>query len=274
MLASVEDLARVHDHDYIEAFVNGTLSPQAIRRIGFPWSAGLVKRTLASAGATLAATSQVVEGAPVAGVLAGGTHHAFRDQGAGYCIFNDIAVSIEKCRAIYGLARFAVIDLDVHQGDGTALIFENDSSVFTLSLHGANNFPFRKQKSSLDVEFPDGITDELYVEALLKALKQVWEFSPQLVFFQSGVDALREDRLGRLDLTLDGLRHRDEAVLAATRQHGVPVVITMGGGYSEPIERTVEAHAQTFRVALSIYRSVLETEVELKTGSSRVNDGG
>ena len=251
---TTEDLLRVHDPDYVAAFLGGTLERQISRRIGFPWSPELVDRTLASAGATLAATKIALEGG-VAGTLAGGTHHAFRAEGSGFCVFNDIAVSIEWARSCAGFNRFAVVDCDVHQGDGTAAIFQGDSSVFTLSLHGARNFPFRKQKSTLDVELADGTDDERYLEALAPALSQVWNFQPQLVLFQSGVDGLVTDKLGHLHLTSAGLLARDEMVLSETRALGIPVVITLGGGYSNPISHTVAAHAQTFLTAAAIYSS-------------------
>ena len=245
------DLLRVHDPAYVAGFLEGTLERSFTRRIGFPWSTELVERTLASAGATLAATSMALE-TGFGGTLAGGTHHAFRSEGSGFCVFNDLAVSIEWARANAGLTRFAVIDCDVHQGDGTAAIFEGDPFVFTLSLHGARNFPFRKQRSSLDVELPDESGDQAYLAALAPALQRVWDFEPQLVLFQSGVDALLTDRLGRLRLTLPGLGERDRMVITQARERGLPLVITLGGGYSEPITHTVQAHAQTFRTAADI----------------------
>jgi acetoin utilization deacetylase AcuC-like enzyme len=245
------DLLRVHDPGYVDGFLQGTLERSITRRIGFPWSAELVDRTLASAGATVAATGMALE-TGFGGTLAGGTHHAFRSEGSGFCVFNDLAVSIEWARANAGLTRFAVIDCDVHQGDGTAAIFESDPSVFTLSLHGARNFPFRKQRSMLDVELPDECGDEAYLAALAPALRQVWGFGAQLILFQSGVDGLLTDRLGRLRLTLPGLLERDRMVITQTRERGLPLVITLGGGYSEPITNTVAAHAQTFLMAADI----------------------
>lgn len=233
-----------HDSQYVEQFVNGTLPPAAMRRIGFPWSEGLVRRTLASAGGTLAATADALE-TGFGGTLAGGTHHAFRAEGSGFCVFNDVAIAIHWLRP--RVRRVAVIDLDVHQGDGTAHFFEHDPEVFTLSLHGSNNFPFRKQRSTLDVELPDQTGDEEYLRALDAALPRAFEFEPELVFYLSGVDALRSDVLGRLALTIEGLKERDRRVIEASG--GLPLVITLGGGYSKPIELTAEAHANTFRVA-------------------------
>ena len=256
-LVTKQDLRRVHTDSYIDGFLAGTLEPSAIRRIGFPWSEGLVKRTLASAGGTLAATRTALQSG-FAGTVAGGTHHAFRSEGAGFCVFNDLAVSIEWARQCGGLTRVAVIDLDVHQGDGTASIFENDEGVFTLSLHGARNFPFRKQRSRLDIEFADGAGAEQYFPALDRALSEIWRFQPQLILFQSGVDPLASDRLGLLSLTLQDLARRDRIVLGEAERRNIPIVVTMGGGYSEPIESTAEAHAQTFQIAASIFTDFRE----------------
>ncbi len=254
-LLSAQDVLRVHHPEYVNGFLNGTLERQIVRRIGFPWSPELVARTLASAGATLAATRFALE-TGFGGTLAGGTHHAFRAEGAGFCVFNDLAIAIEWARACTLLRRFAVIDCDVHQGDGTAAIFQDDPDVFTLSLHGARNFPFRKQKSTLDVELPDDTGDQAYLAALAPALEQVWRFSPQLVLFQSGVDGLETDSLGHLKLSRAGLLQRDEMVIGQTFMRRIPLVITLGGGYSQPIQHTVEAHAQTFVTAAKLYTAL------------------
>jgi acetoin utilization deacetylase AcuC-like enzyme len=248
--ATVETIALAHDPEYVAQFVNGTLSSSAMRRIGFPWSEGLVKRTLASAGGTLAATRDAIE-TGFGGTLAGGTHHAFRAEGSGFCVFNDIAIAIHSLRP----KRTAVIDLDVHQGDGTAHFFEHDPDVLTISLHGANNFPFRKQRSKIDVELPDKTGDEEYLRTLDSVLPRVLEFAPDIVFYLSGVDALASDVLGRLALTTEGLKARDSRVIGACFTNKLPLVITLGGGYSKPIELTAEAHANTFRVAAETYGS-------------------
>ena len=242
----------MHHPDYVAGFLNGTLDRQSVRRIGFPWSPELVDRTLASAGSTLAATQSALK-LGFGGTLAGGTHHAFRAEGSGFCVFNDLAIAIEWARSHSALTRFAVVDCDVHQGDGTAAIFQDDASVFTLSIHCARNFPFRKQKSTLDVELADGTDDAGYLAVLAPALARVWDFEPQLVLFQSGVDALDTDRLGHLSLTAAGLRERDRLVISQTTTLGLPLVITLGGGYSDPIVKTVEAHAQTFQMAADVY---------------------
>lgn len=250
--AAPEALLRVHEDSYIQQFLAGTLPAHAVRRIGFPWSPQLVTRTLASVGSTLQATESALESG-FGGTLAGGTHHASRGEGSGFCVFNDLAVAILWAREQAGVRRAAVVDCDVHQGDGTAAIFANDSRVFTLSLHAQHNFPFRKQTSSLDVELPDGAGDEAYLSVLSPALNRVWEFRPEIVLYQAGVDGLASDRLGRLSLTMDGLRRRDLLVIEAARQWKIPLVITLGGGYSEPIEQTVDAHIQTFLVAANAY---------------------
>jgi acetoin utilization deacetylase AcuC-like enzyme len=186
--------------------------------------------------------------------LAGGTHHAARAEGSGYCVFNDLAVAACAMRAEGRARRVLVVDVDVHQGDGTASIFAGDPDVYTLSLHGARNFPFRKQQSRLDVELPDGTTDEMYLMALAPALARSFaESRPELVLVQAGVDALAEDRLGRLSLSHEGLRARDEQILGECHARGVPVVLTLGGGYAQPIDASVEAHAGTYAVARRIY---------------------
>jgi len=244
-------IERAHDPGYVAGFLDGTLEPAVMRRIGFPWSRELAQRTLASVGGTVAAAEDAMR-AGFGGNLAGGTHHAFRSEGAGFCVFNDLAVAILALRSAGQARRAAVVDLDVHQGDGTASIFRDDRDVLTLSIHGRNNFPFRKQHSGIDVDLPDGTGDEEYLTALVRVLPQVFELAPEIVFYQSGVDGLAEDRLGRLALSLDGLRRRDGMVLEMCRARGVPVVITLDGGYAEPIARTVEAHANTFRTAAEI----------------------
>jgi acetoin utilization deacetylase AcuC-like enzyme len=251
-LAETAVIELSHEAAYVHDFLNGALSDAAIRRIGFPWSEALVKRTLASVGGTLGATCDAFDSG-WGGNLAGGTHHAFRAEGSGFCVFNDIAVAIHWLRAKDRIERAAVIDLDVHQGDGTAQIFEADANVFTLSLHAKSNFPFRKQRSQIDVELEDRTGDQEYLRSLDGVLPRVLAFEPDIVFYQSGVDALASDTLGRLALTPAGLKERDRRVMAAARAHGVPIVITLGGGYSRPIELTAEAHANTFRTAWEIF---------------------
>jgi acetoin utilization deacetylase AcuC-like enzyme len=252
-LADAATVELAHDTSYVQAVLNGAVSDRVMRRIGFPWSPELVRRTLASVGGTLAASRDAMERG-FGGNLAGGTHHAFRGEGSGFCVFNDLAVAILALRRDGLAARAAVIDLDVHQGDGTAAIFAEDPAVLTLSMHGENNFPFRKQRSRIDLALPDQTGDAEYLRQLQQVLPEVTAFHPEVIFYQSGVDGLAGDRLGRLALTLDGLKQRDRLVLELSRT--IPVVITLGGGYGDPIERTAEAHANTFRVALDVTRDV------------------
>lgn len=248
-LADVEAIVAVHDQEYVRGFLDGTLDTAVMRRIGLPWSPELVQRTLASVGATLAAC-EVAAKERWSGTLAGGTHHAFRSEGAGYCVFNDLAVAVEHLRRTGAAHRVAIVDLDVHQGDGTAQMFENDPDTLTLSMHGRKNFPFRKQRSKIDVELEDGTADSEYLAALEWVLPQVAESRPEFILYQAGVDPLDSDRLGRLKVSMQGLGERDRQVFTLARELRVPIVITLGGGYSDPIERTAEAHAQTFRMAL------------------------
>jgi len=251
-LANVEEICEAHDSEYVRQFLHGELPAAAVRRIGFPWSPALVLRTLASVGGALAATDAARESG-FGGALMGGTHHAFWGEGSGFCVFNDIAVSIAGLRMRGWGWRVAVIDLDVHQGDGTALLFAEDPDVLTLSFHGQNNFPFRKQVSKIDVAFGDGTGDEEYLAKLDQVLPRVWEFRPDFVFYQSGVDGLREDKLGKLSLTHAGLEERDRRVMTAARSYGKPFVLLLGGGYAEPIEATVQANTNTYRMAASVW---------------------
>lgn len=249
-----EQLVAVHADEYVDAFLDGTLDAAAVRRLGFPWSPELVARSLASVGGTWAATRAALEDG-LAGHLAGGTHHAYREFGSGFCAFNDLAVAARWALDEAGLERVLIFDVDVHQGDGTAALFEGDERVFTCSLHGAKNFPARKQTSDLDVPLPDGTGDDAFLEAMERALEQSLERSdPQLVLFQAGVDALATDRLGRLALSHAGLYERDRRMLARVRSAGLPAVLTLGGGYGEPIEETLAANLGTYRAA----REVLE----------------
>ncbi len=254
-MARREDLLRVHDEAYLDAFLNGTLGDAQMRRIGFPQVPELIARSLSSVGGTVAAARRaMVEG--WSGVLAGGTHHAYRDFGSGFCVMNDIAVAAQTLLD-EGLARrVAVIDLDVHQGDGTASIFAGREDVYTFSAHGRHNFPFRKQQSNLDLEFENGTTDGDYLEALAKQLPRVFEFGAGIVFYQAGVDALASDRLGKLAMTANGLRQRDEIVFRMIAAAKVPCVVTLGGGYANPISDTVHAAASTYRTAAQILRAM------------------
>lgn len=245
--APVEELLRVHSTRWVEAVLGGQLSDAEVRRLGFPWSEELAVRSRAAVGGTCAAAERAVEDG-VGANLAGGTHHAFADHGEGYCVFNDIAVSIRSLQARGRIERALVIDLDVHQGNGTAAIFAEDPRVYTMSLHGEHNFPFRKQHSTLDVGLPDGTGDEVYLDVLVRHLPHVIAAArPDLVYYQAGVDPLASDTLGRLGLSHDGLHARDAFVFEGVRRAGLPLVLTLGGGYARPLEASVEAHIGTYR---------------------------
>lgn len=245
-----ETLRLAHDAAYVEAVANGTLSREAQRRIGFPWSPAMVERSRRSVGATLAAAAEVIGGERVSANLAGGTHHAFRDRGEGYCVFNDVAVAALVLLRDGHIRRAAVVDCDVHQGNGTAAIFRDDARVYTMSLHGANNFPFRKEAGDLDVTFDDGTGDDDYLAALAAHLPRVLDSTtPDLVFYLAGADPYEGDRLGRLKLTTDGLRERDRYVFEQCRQRALPVVVAMSGGYARDVEAIVSIHLNTIKEA-------------------------
>ena len=257
------ELALAHDPSWISAVVEGTTSVQQQREIGFPWSERMVQRSRRSVGASIAAArSALIEGEGVAANLAGGTHHAYAHKGSGYCVFNDVAVAARLMQAEWHrhqrrLLRVLVIDLDVHQGNGTASIFRDDETVFTLSLHGARNFPFRKERSDLDVELPDGCTDGPYLDALDEALAEVARRTagapPGLAFYLAGADPHEDDRLGRLKLSAAGLAERDRRVLAWLRARGIPVALSMAGGYGRDIGVTVDLQARTLELALQAW---------------------
>jgi acetoin utilization deacetylase AcuC-like enzyme len=268
--ASDGELALAHEPGYVSAVADGTLSLSMQREIGFPWSERMVERARRSVGATIAAARAALTDG-LAANLAGGTHHAMADKGGGYCVFNDVAVAARLMQAEWhrrrgtgpaSLLRIAVIDLDVHQGNGTASIFRDDPTVFTLSLHGAKNFPFRKEPSDLDVELPDGCTDAPYLDALDAALAQLWqrhgESPPGLVFYLAGADPHEGDRLGRLKLTHAGLVERDRRVFTACRERGIPVAISMAGGYGRDIADSVTVHENTLREAVASWRIGME----------------
>jgi len=272
--ASDGELALAHEPGWIDAVAQGTTSAAQQREIGFPWSPRMVERARRSVGATVAAArtalfgdAQALAGEGVAANLAGGTHHAYAHKGSGYCVFNDVAVAARLMQAewhrrqrwagrgaAHGL-RVLVIDLDVHQGNGTAAIFRDDPSVFTLSMHGARNFPFRKEASDLDVELPDGCTDEPYLVALDTALAEVWrrhgQAQPGLAFYVAGADPHEGDRLGRLKLSAEGMAERDRRVFEVLRERGIPVAVSMAGGYGSDIGTTVAVHCRTLELGLA-----------------------
>ena len=246
---AADDLLLVHTVDYVDRLTKGRLSEEELRRIGFPWSEALVERSYRAVGGTVEAAEAALEHG-VAVNLAGGTHHAFPDHGEGFCVFNDVAVAIRRLQRSGAIRRAAVIDLDVHQGNGTHAIFAGDASVFTFSMHGGRNYPFHKVPGSLDIELPDGIGDDAYLERLRDALPLVLRGArADLVAYLAGADPHEGDRLGRLRLGFAGLARRDALVLEACRDVGIPVVVTIAGGYGRNIDDTVAAHANTVRIA-------------------------
>jgi acetoin utilization deacetylase AcuC-like enzyme len=252
--ATREALRLVHTDRYIDGVLTGTLTAEEQRRIGLPWSHALVERSFRAVGGTCEAATAALENG-VTMNLAGGTHHAFPDHGEGFCVFNDVAVAIRTLQRDGRIRRAAIVDLDVHQGNGTHAIFEGDASVFTFSMHGGRNYPFHKVAGSLDVELADGTGDDLYLATLAGALPGVLSAAePDLVIYLAGSDPHEGDRLGRLCLTFDGLARRDAMVLDACREVGIPVAITIAGGYGRNISDSVAAHLNTVRVAAGFAR--------------------
>ncbi|MBW8779584.1 MAG: histone deacetylase [Burkholderiales bacterium] len=259
--ASEGELALAHEPAYIDDLLGGTLPPARQREIGFDWTPALAVRAVWSVGATIAAARVALSEGPEGGVaasLGGGTHHASSGGGSGYCVFNDVAVAARLMQAEWhrrhrALLQVAVIDLDVHQGNGTAAIFADDATVFTFSMHGERNFPFRKSPGDLDVGLPDGCDDATYLAALRPALAEVWRRTagrpPGLVFYVAGADPHEGDRLGRLKLTTAGLAARDELVLGQLAERRIPTVVLMAGGYGHVVDTTVDVHLQTLRIA-------------------------
>jgi acetoin utilization deacetylase AcuC-like enzyme len=252
-LATREDVLLAHTQRYVDGVLTGTLDRLEQRRIGFPWSPGLVDRSLATVGGCIASARAALEDG-VSGNLAGGTHHALRDAGEGFCVFNDIAVTTIKLQQEGLIRNVAIVDLDVHQGNGNSDILGGRDDVYILSVHGAKNYPFRKVPSTVDVDLPDGTGDAEFLEIVERELQPIVRFAPDLVFYQCGVDPLETDALGRLALTFDGLARRDRLVLETFRRIGVPVMMALGGGYADPIEDTVQAQCNLYRVAMDIYR--------------------
>jgi acetoin utilization deacetylase AcuC-like enzyme len=253
------ELALVHSPAYIAAISDGNIDPKLMREIGFPWSEAMAERARRSVGATIAACRSACS-QRVAANVAGGTHHAYADRGGGFCVFNDSAVAARLMQAEWRRLHaqplnVAIVDLDVHQGDGTARIFRDDPTVFTLSLHGQKNFPFRKEGGDLDVELPDGCADDAYLAALEQALEHLEQrFEPDLVIYLAGADPHEGDRLGRLKLTWDGLEARDRRVFDWCWQRRIPLAFAMAGGYGVRVEDTVQAQVNTFNVAAQYAR--------------------
>ena len=257
-LATREEILLVHDADYVNRFLAQTLREDEIRRIGLrPWKPEIVERTLRLVGGALDGLDLLQRGAPIAGNMAGGTHHAFSGEGAGYCIFNDLAVCARVALGRGQAKRVLVLDLDVHQGDGTAEIFEEEERVFTVSLHGQDNFPFRKKSSDLDLGFSKGTGDEQFLAGLDRTLGQLAGQSFDLLFFQAGVDGLGADALGLLDISREGMKARNERVFRWRRERRVPMLLFMGGGYANPIGPTIDAFSDLFFGAAREYRQAI-----------------
>ncbi len=247
--ATDEQILRAHDLDYLQRVKNGHLTSKEIRRIGLPWSPELVARARCSVGGTIGACHAAIRSG-IAVSLAGGTHHAFRDHGQGFCVFNDSVIAARAMQAGNGAQRVAVIDCDVHQGNGTAAILADDPTIFTFSIHGARNFPFRKERSDLDIELEDGTEDGIYLEALHTGVRRALDLAQaDLVIYLAGADPYVGDQFGRLALSRAGLAERDRVVLGRCRRAGLPVATVMAGGYGRQIQDTVDIHLQTVRIA-------------------------
>ncbi|HET7288198.1 MAG TPA: histone deacetylase, partial [Pyrinomonadaceae bacterium] len=250
--APLEDVLLVHTEDYVSRLRGGELTAKEVRRLGLPWSESLVRRSFYAVGGTLAAAAaSLADG--YSSNLAGGTHHSFPDHGEGFCVLNDVAIAIRALRARKSIERAAIVDLDVHQGNGTATIFAGDADTFTFSMHGANNYPLFKTRSTLDVELPDGTSDAAYMETLGSHLPHVFQSDPDIVFYLAGADPYRGDKLGRLALSIDGLRERDAYVLRECYEREIPIVTVMSGGYGKDINDTIEIHCNTIRMVKEIF---------------------
>lgn len=248
-----ERVLRTHDEEYWKSLKHLTLDKKGQRKIGFPLSEELVLReTTICNGTVLNAEYALKEG--VSFNIAGGTHHAYTNRGEGFCLLNDIAIGAHHLIDNFDIDKILIVDLDVHQGNGTAEIFQDEDRVFTFSMHGEKNYPLHKEKSDLDVELPDGIDDKGYMKALDFHLKNlIQKVEPQFIFFQSGVDVLQTDKLGRLGLSIEGCKERDKLVFEQCIHNQIPVAVSMGGGYSEKLSDIIEAHANTYRVAAHLY---------------------
>lgn len=252
--ATAEELFLAHSPSYVRSVQDGSVDLQIIKRIGFPWSYNLYLRSCATVGGALSAAKwALTEG--IAGNLAGGTHHAHFDRGEGYCVFNDIAVATRYLKKENLSKRTAIIDLDVHQGNGNSSILKHDDGVFIFSIHGEKNYPFIKVPSHLDIALPTGATDEVYLDALTRGLEEVKKFKPDFIFYQMGVDPLEFDYLGKMALTFEGLMRRDEMVIRYALDEQIPISLALGGGYAKPIEKSVEAYANTYRVAQKLLQN-------------------
>jgi acetoin utilization deacetylase AcuC-like enzyme len=256
--ATRDDVLLVHTEDYVSRLCSGALTDKEIRRLGLPWSESLVRRSFYAVGGTIAAASHSLDEG-YSSNLAGGTHHSFADRGEGFCVFNDVAVAIRTLRSRNLINRAAIVDCDVHQGNGTATIFAGDTQTFTFSMHGANNYPLVKPRSSLDIELPDGTGDHAYLAVLERSLEPVFQHEPEIVFYLAGADPFAGDKLGKLSLSIEGLRLRDELVLRECYERETPVTTVMSGGYGKQIAETVEIHCNTIRAVKAVFESSTAT---------------
>ena len=250
--ADLADLRLIHTEDYLRRLIAGELTAKEIRKLGLPWSPSLVRRTLLAVSGTINAAKFALESG-IASNLAGGTHHSYPDRGEGFCVLNDVAVAVRVLQRENLARRFLIVDCDVHQGNGTAYIFHSDAEVFTFSMHGAKNYPLFKENSDVDIELADRTGDAEYLETLAEALPRINMHQPDLIFYLGGADPFEKDKLGRLALTISGLRKRDELVLDFARRMQTPIVTVMSGGYGADISDTVEIHANTIRAVKQIF---------------------
>ena len=261
--ASRSELVIGHDPYYVDNFLNGKLSDKEIKRIGLtPWTPKLIPRTLRLMGGAIAALNHVVENGGIAGNMAGGTHHAHYDFGSGYCIFNDLAVCALLALQKHNYERVAILDLDVHQGDGTATILQNIDGALTISLHCQENFPFRKAVSDHDLELEANSSDEQFLQKVNQAIDIAIKFNPQLILYQAGVDGLATDALGKLNITREGMGERNKLVFEMAVKHSIPTVVFMGGGYSKPISHTIDAFCDLFTAAAEANNRFTNTHSE------------
>lgn len=251
--ANIDDILAVHSKDYVDSLLNLSLDAKAIRKIGFPLSAELIERELRIAQGTILGCELALKHG-VAFNIAGGTHHAFTDSGEAFCLLNDQAIAAKYLLNHNLATKILIVDLDVHQGNGTAEIFRNDFRVFTFSMHGKNNYPFKKEVSDLDIPLNDGTTDSEFLAILSERLPQlITSENPDFIFYLAGVDILKTDKLGKLACTIEGAKERDKIVLSLCKNREIPVQVSMGGGYSPDIKTIIESHANTFRVARQIF---------------------
>ncbi|CAN5833984.1 histone deacetylase [soil metagenome] len=262
--AAVEDVLLVHTEDYINRLIDGKLTAKEVRKLGLPWSKSLVRRSFLATSGTINAAKHALSSG-IASNLAGGTHHSFPDRGEGFCVLNDVAVAIRVLQKEKLANKFLIVDLDVHQGNGTAFIFKDSPEVFTFSMHGAKNYPLFKEISNLDIELADKTSDKEYLETLEEALPRVFLHDPDIIFYLGGADPFEKDKLGRLGLTMDGLMRRDETVLHFARENHTPIVTVMSGGYALDINDTVEIHANTIRSVKKVFFEKATEKFKAKT---------